>query len=64
MPIGVNILKFSKQKNMSLYRLAKDSKISESYLNDIVHGRANNPSVKLLKSIADVLGVSIQKLIE
>jgi transcriptional regulator with XRE-family HTH domain len=63
-PIGVNILKFSKQKNMSLYRLAKDSKISESYLNDIVHGRANNPSVKLLKSIADVLGVSIQKLIE
>ena len=64
MPIGENILKFTKQKNMSLYRLAKDSNVSESYLNDIVHGRANNPSVKLLKSIADVLGVSIQKLIE
>jgi len=64
MPIGENILKFTKQKNMSLYRLAKDSNVSESYLNDIVHGRANNPSVILVKRIADTLKVSIQNLIE
>ena len=33
MPIGENILKISKIRNISLYRIAKDSKVSESYIN-------------------------------
>nr|DAI90551.1 MAG TPA: helix-turn-helix domain protein [Caudoviricetes sp.] len=64
MPIGINILEISRKRNISLYRIAKDSGVSESYVNDIVHGRKDNPSIKLLKKIADTLDVSIQDLIK
>jgi len=64
MPIGENILKISKKKNISFYKIAKNSKVSESYINDIIHGRKDNPSIKLLKRIAATLNVSVQELIE
>lgn len=61
--IGNNISEICKQKNISFYRVAKNSKVSESYLNDIVHGKKNNPSINLLKRIANTLQVPIEKLI-
>ncbi|UZQ50598.1 helix-turn-helix domain-containing protein [Clostridium kluyveri] len=64
MPIGENISKISKKKNISFYKIAKNSKVSESYINDIIHGRKDNPSIKLLKRIAATLNVSVQELIE
>ncbi len=63
MPLGANILKLSKQKNMSLYKIAKESEVSESYINDIVHERKNNPGIIILNKIARVLGVTVDELI-
>ncbi len=46
----------------SRYRLAKETGISHTTINNICNG-VHEPKVSLLKTIADVLGVSIDKLL-
>lgn len=49
------------EKGMSIYELSKQSGIPYSTLNDLVNGKKNieNCSVKLLKTLADLFGMSL-----
>jgi transcriptional regulator with XRE-family HTH domain len=64
MTIGDKIKKLSEEKDKTFYRIAKDSDISESYLSDLVNNKKFNPSLKILKKIANGLGVEITELIK
>jgi len=64
MAIGDNIRRIAKEKNKTFYRIAKEANISESYLNDLVNNKKLNPSLKILKKIANGLGVDITELIK
>lgn len=64
MTIGDKIKKLSEEKDKTFYRIAKDADISESYLSDLVNNKKFNPSLKILKKIANGLGVEITELIK
>ncbi|WP_019123336.1 helix-turn-helix domain-containing protein [Brevibacillus massiliensis] len=62
MSIGSNIRFFRKQNKMTQTELAKKSGISRSYLADIEHDRYN-PSLDVLKSVAEALQVGTHMLL-
>ena len=55
-----------KEKNMSVYRLAKESGIPYTTVNDICSGRAQleKCSAETVYKIADTLNVSMEELLE
>lgn len=63
MPLSENLKKIAKEKNISMYRIAKDGEISMSYVWDIFKGKQENPSLSILRKLSKVLGVSIEELI-
>lgn len=63
MTIGDNIRKISKKKSITMYRIAKDGKVSNSYLSEIVSNKRTNPSILIIKKIAKVLEVSVEELV-
>ncbi|CCJ32850.1 helix-turn-helix domain-containing protein [Caloramator australicus] len=64
MTVGDNIRRIAQEKNISFYRICKDSKVSNSYMSDLVNNKRKNPSIDILKRISNVLGVSIDELIK
>lgn len=50
------------RKNISLYKLAKLSKLSYSYLSELENNKIFNPSLQTMYKIANVLKVKIDKL--
>lgn len=62
MNLGQRIKKYRKKLGMTQHVLAEKANISRSYLGDIENGRYN-PSINTLESIADVLGVSLDRLL-
>jgi XRE family transcriptional regulator of biofilm formation len=64
MNISDNIKRISIEKRITPYRIAKDGGISQSYLNEILHDKRKNPSIKILLKISKVLDVSIEDLIK
>jgi len=50
-------------RRLTLSRLAASAGLSVSYLNDIEHDRTV-PTLRKLRSIADVLGLSVRDLLE
>lgn len=61
--IGDNIRRISKEKTLSVYRISKDSKVSQAYLSDIINNKRKNPSIEILRKIALVLKVTVEDLI-
>lgn len=62
---GDNMLKeYLKQKNISLYKLSKDTEISYSTINDLVNGvvSVENCRAKMLKRISAYLNMSMDEL--
>jgi XRE family transcriptional regulator of biofilm formation len=64
MNISDNIRRISTEKKITPYRIAKDGKISQSYLNEILHNKRKNPSIKILLKISKALDVQIEDLIK
>ena len=64
MSIGQRIKDILVEKNISQYRLSKDSGVCQSYINGLINGKYNNPTIEPLKKIAKVLNVPISKLID
>lgn len=50
--IVYRITKLCEEKEMSIYRLAKDSGINQSALNEIMQGRSKDPRIKTIGKIA------------
>jgi len=60
--VGVNIKRLREEKEMSLRLLAKQLKVSASFLSQVETGKAS-PSVATLKNIADALQTTVGSLI-
>lgn len=59
--IGKNLKKFRDEKNLTLKQLSEISGVSISFISDIENGR-RNPSNDTLNSLADALGVFVDRL--
>lgn len=62
MTVGDNIKRIAEQKGLTMYRIAKQGKVSNSYISEIVSNKRKNPSIDIMKKIASVLGVTIDEL--
>lgn len=57
-----NIKNIRLNKNISLYRLSKETNLSRTYLRDLENNVKTNPSVSILEKIAVALNVNIKDL--
>lgn len=64
MALSENLNKIAKEKNISMYRIAKDGELSMSYVWDIFKGKKENPSLSILRKLARALNVTIEELIK
>lgn len=60
--LGDNIRKIRKERKISINNLSKESGVSLGYLSDLENNRVNNPTLEKLRSIADVLKVTVEYL--
>ena len=58
-----NIARIAKEKNITMYRIAKDSNLSMSYVWEICKGKRENPSITVICKIAKALGTTVEELI-
>lgn len=61
--ISKNISRIAKEKNITMYRIAKDGNLSMSYVWEICKGKRENPSITVISKIAKVLGTTVDELI-
>lgn len=61
--LSKNIVKITKEKNITMYRLAKESDLSMSYVWEICKGKKENPSITVISKIAKVLNTTVDELI-
>lgn len=59
--LGDNIKSIREEKKLGLNETARLAGISPSYLSDIEKGNKTNPSMEVLRRIADALDVSIEE---
>lgn len=62
--IGKNIYEIRKKRGLTLSELAERAKISKSYLSNIERHLNKNPSIQVIRRIAEVLGVDLKTLIK
>lgn len=60
--IVFRIKQIRESKNVTAYRLAKDVKISRSYLSELENNKKMNVSLQVLVDIADYLNVNVKDL--
>lgn len=60
--IVFRIKQIRESKNITAYRLAKDVKISRSYLSELENNKKMNVSLEVLVNIADYLKVNVKDL--
>lgn len=61
--IGEKIRELRKQKKMSISELAERAGVAKSYLSSIERNLQSNPSIQFMEKISDVLGVTVNELI-
>ncbi len=62
--LGHELRAARKQKELTLQEVAEPAKISLTYLQKLERGGVNSPSPRVLKRLAEVLGVSYSRLME
>lgn len=60
--IVFRIKQIRESKNITAYRLAKDVKVSRSYLSELENNKKMNVSLEVLVNIADYLNVNVKDL--
>ncbi|MCW6111625.1 helix-turn-helix transcriptional regulator [Clostridium sporogenes] len=60
--MGIKIKVRRTEKMMKQKELAKEVGISIQYLNALENGRANNPSIPVMKKISEILEIPVQEL--
>lgn len=60
MNIGNKFATLRTDKGVSVYKLAKDTDVTESYIHTIEKGE-NHPSVKILSTLLSALGVTLSE---
>lgn len=56
--------KLADKNNLTMYRISKETGITESYIQSLFNGKQDNPSVKVAYKIAKLLGVKIDELLK
>lgn len=62
--IGSNLKLICDKRNITMYRVSKETGISQSYLSDLVNGKAVNPSIGVLIKLSDFLKIPIAELLK
>ncbi len=57
--VKFRILELCEQKEITIYRLALESGVSQSTIKSILYGKSKNPGVVTLKMLCDGLGVGV-----
>ena len=63
MSIGRAISVIAEERNISKYRISKNSGISQVTLSDIVNERNTNPTIETIEKIANGIGISASEII-
>ena len=64
MMINTNLIKkLLKEKNMTIYRLAKITSIDETGLRNIINGKIKDPHISTITKIAKALNVKVDDLL-
>ena len=61
--IGEKIKQLRKEKRMSISELAEKAGVAKSYLSSIERNLQSNPSIQFIEKISQVLGVSVNDII-
>ncbi len=61
--LAKNISRIAKEKNITMYRIAKESNLSISYVWEICKGKRKNPTIAVISKIANVLDTTVDELI-
>ena len=62
--IGKRIQYTLAKNDIKPYKMAKEIGISQGNLYDILNGKNSNPTIKVVKKIADYLGVTVDELLK
>ena len=52
------------KNDIKQYKMAEEIGISQGNLYDILNGKNSNPTIKVVKKIADYLGVTVDELLK
>jgi transcriptional regulator with XRE-family HTH domain len=61
--VGDNIRRIAEKKGITIYKVMKSSGVSMAYMYDLVNNKQTNPSIYILKKIANALNVGVDELI-
>ncbi|MCR1953147.1 helix-turn-helix domain-containing protein [Clostridium sp. DSM 100503] len=61
--LSENITRIAKEQNITMYRIAKESNLSISYVWEICKGKRKNPSIAVINKIAKTLNATVDELI-
>lgn len=64
MEIGKRIQYTLVKNDIKPYKMAEEIGISQGNLYDILNGKNSNPTIKVVKKIADYLGVTVDELLK
>lgn len=64
MEYGEVLAYYMEQANMSMTTLAKDANCPKSSINELLKGRAKEPTLGRAKAIADALGVTLEEMVK
>lgn len=62
--IGKRIQYTLAKNDIKPYKMAEEIGISQGNLYDILNGKNSNPTIKVVKKIADCLGVTVDELLK
>ncbi|MDU1252899.1 MAG: helix-turn-helix transcriptional regulator [Peptostreptococcaceae bacterium] len=52
------------KNNLTMYRISKQTGITESYIQSLFNGKQDNPSIKIAHKISKLLRVKIEDLLK
>ncbi|MEX0050284.1 helix-turn-helix domain-containing protein [Clostridium butyricum] len=64
MSLGQAINKLAEEKNITKYRIAKNSGIPQTTLSEIASGKNLNPTIDTIEKIAKGIGVPVSELMK
>lgn len=64
MTIGQAITELAKERNITRYRIAKNSGIAQTTLSEITNGKNTNPTIETLERIAKGMCIQVSELIK
>ncbi len=64
MTIGKAILAIATKKNLTNYRISKNSGVAQTTLSEITNDKNTNPTIETVEKIAKGLGIQVSELMK